>query len=504
MKVLIIDDEIIIRNGMVQVIPWSDHDYEILKPAASAEEALIRIKEEKPDIIISDIRMKGMSGLELVNQIAHYSYSKEVILLTGYDEFKYVQEAIKQNVSDYLLKTSSPEEILRSVNKARGRLEETRKYIRLKESAVEQVINDDIKRILQNTLDMKSFEQFMKKVPELTGAAYQIFVINTIVEKKHYYQAKKLWNTYIVGRWLIYNGQTLIITKRNANLSDEYLLQMAAKKIKEIYKEPLFVSNVITTLIDLPLAYEQAISLFLYKWLLPGHILIGKDDIKNRQGIPYQERYEEHENELLNCIRSGDEKLLKKWVEDFVSWIYRHPMATPKSIEGYIQNLYFNVTRYIDQISGLNQKLTNQLHPFPPSKEWFIDPVKSLTKFFIKLLIGFERIHRGSDMYVSDALFYMDKYLGDSITLQDVAKYVHIHPNYLGELIRKETSKSYLELLTDMRIKRAGDYLVNTTAKVKEISNLVGYSDPKYFTSIFKKHLGVTPSEYRSVDRKTT
>lgn len=498
MKVLIIDDEVIIRNGLVQVIPWDDHGFTILEPASSAEEALLRITEEQPDIIISDIRMKRMSGLELVKQISKFTYPKETILLTGYDEFSYVQEAIKQNVSDYLLKTSSPDEILAAVNKARKRLENTKKYMQLKESEVEQDINDQIKRLLKNEISDVSFTTFINRVPELAGAAYQVFIINTVVENNEFYQAEKLWNTYLVGRWMINNGQTLIITKRQPNLSDDYLLQIAAKKIKKIYEEPLCMSHVITTLKDLSEAYEQASSLLLYKWLLPGHILISEDDVNNRQGVSLQECYEEQELMLLNSIRSRDIKKLEEWVKSFVEWLYNHPMATPKSIEAYIQNLYFSVTRYIHRIGSQEIDSLSPLHSFSPSKDWFVDPVNSLTRLFQQLLTEFRRIDGGADMYVNDAKFYMEENLNCSITLQDVAKHVHIHPNYLSELIRKEIGQSYLELLTNMRIKRAEDHLKNTTAKVKEISRLVGYGDPKYFTSIFKKHFGMTPSEYRN------
>lgn len=497
MKVLIIDDEVMIRNGLVQVIPWNDHGFTILEPSPSAEDALLRIKEEQPEIIVSDIRMKRMSGLELVKKVTQFKYPKEIILLTGYDEFSYVQEAIKQNVSDYLLKTSSPDEILASVNKARKRLEDTKKYMQLQATEIEQAMNDQIKRLLRNKVSDISFTTLINRVPELSGDAYQVFVINTVIESNEFYQAEKLWNTYLVGRWLVHNGQTLIITKRQSNLGDDYLLQIAAKKIKEIYKEPLCMSHVITTLKDLSRAYEQATTLLLYKWLLPEHILISGDDVHNRQGVPLQECYKEQELRLLNSIRSRNIMKLEQWVRQFVDWLYKHPMATPKSIKAYIQNLYFNVTRYIHQIG--NQKADSMATPpsFTPSNEWFVDPVNSLTRLFQQLLTEFKRVDGGADMYVNDAKFYMEEHLKDSITLQDVAKHVHIHPNYLSELIKKETGQSYLELLTNMRIKRAEDHLVNTTAKVKEISHLVGYSDPKYFTSIFKKYFGITPSAYR-------
>lgn len=124
MRLLIVDDEVIIRTGLASVIAWHELGIELLQPAASAEEALTRMAEERPHILMTDIRMTGRSGLELAEEGLRLLPELEVIILSGYDDFSYAQQAIRQGVTDYLLKTSKPEEIIKTVLQAKQRITE--------------------------------------------------------------------------------------------------------------------------------------------------------------------------------------------------------------------------------------------------------------------------------------------------------------------------------------------------------------------------------------------
>ena len=120
MKVLIVDDEVIIRNGLSTVINWADNGFTVLTPAASAEEALQRIPVEMPEIIFTDIRMTGLSGLDMAHEVKQQYPEIEIIVISGYDEFSYAQQAMREGVSDYLLKTSRPGEIIEAAVQARA------------------------------------------------------------------------------------------------------------------------------------------------------------------------------------------------------------------------------------------------------------------------------------------------------------------------------------------------------------------------------------------------
>jgi two-component system response regulator YesN len=122
MNILIVDDEAIIRMGLCTVINWEALGMTLLPPAESAEEVLERIPGERPDVVLTDIRMSGMDGIELAKEIKRRLPDAEIIILTGYDDFRYAQQALREGVTDYLLKTSGPEEVIKAVMKAQQNL----------------------------------------------------------------------------------------------------------------------------------------------------------------------------------------------------------------------------------------------------------------------------------------------------------------------------------------------------------------------------------------------
>src|SRR5699024_4552161 len=168
MKVLIVDDEVMVQNAMINVLPWEEHSFQVLPPASSGEEALQLVHKHHPEIIISDIRMQGMTGLVFIRCLNAVKYPKEVIILLVYD------------VSDNLLKTSSLAEILESVNKARTRLAETKRFIQLKASKEEQNINRKLKTLLSRPLKDELFNEFIRENKSLSGAVYELILIDKV------------------------------------------------------------------------------------------------------------------------------------------------------------------------------------------------------------------------------------------------------------------------------------------------------------------------------------
>ncbi|MEF3329732.1 response regulator transcription factor [Oceanobacillus oncorhynchi] len=498
MKVLIADDEVIIREGISNIIPWSELGFTLLKPVSSAEEVIKQLELECPDILISDIRMKGMTGLELVSYIAKHNYQIESILLTGYDDFEYIQEAIRQNVCDYLLKTSSPDEIISAAERARKRLEKVKEYDHLKISEEERNVNNHIRAVLQNESAMFDYPYVVKSIPILTEPPYQLLLIDAVADSNSLQAHEELWNSYINGKWISLHSHTLILVKREKYLKDDYLLQVASRKIKEIYQKPIIMSSIVSSLDELPDLYKRVVSFIPYQWVLPDQPFLIEKDISNRNGIPYSENIIKHKDELMNCIKEGNEENLKKWVSDLVDWLFCHPNATPESIQFYVQNLYIESIRFINHLGGT--KGIDKYDSMPPIQKWFAHPKEALFSLFFIIFMNYKISYQKSTNYVEDSIMYMEKHLGEPITLKEIAAEIPVHPNYLSDVIRKKTGKSYVELLTDLRVKKASEYLMYTSISVKEITQLVGYNDSKYFTKIFKKSLGMTPTQYRDTN----
>lgn len=189
MKVLIVDDEVIIRTGLSTVIQWKDNGFTVLEPAASAEEALLRIPTERPEIIFTDIRMTGKSGLELVREVKREYPDMEMIIISGFDEFVYAQQALREGVSDYLLKTSRPDEIIDVALRAKQRLEQQRQKAE-QGRAKEAVVNRSFLRQLfasASSPNEQMVTELWNRYPGLLvdkgKQQLQIWIISTQVEE---------------------------------------------------------------------------------------------------------------------------------------------------------------------------------------------------------------------------------------------------------------------------------------------------------------------------------
>lgn len=495
MKVLIADDEVIIRDGISNVIPWEDLGFTLLEPVASAEEAIKQLDKECPDILITDIRMKGMSGLELVSYIAESQHQIESILLTGYDDFEYIQEAIRQNVCDYLLKTSSPEEIVAAVDRAKKRLERAKEYDQLKESEVERSVVDQLKTVLRKNLNTFNQDHLIASIPVLKEGPYQLLLIDEATNANDIQLNEEIWNSYINGKWFSYQNHTLILLKRDKYLKDDYLIQIASRKIKEIYGKPIIMSSAVSSLNELANLYKQVVSFIPYQLILTNNRMLTENDIIGRKGIPFTENMTAHRNNLIDSVKASDEQKLKQWTDQFVDWLIDHPESTPESIQFYVQHLYMESIQFIHQY-GHKESMDNY-DSIPPFHKWFQQPKESLFLLFSVISKNFTDCYQKSSNYVEDSIIYMQSHLGEPLSLKEVAEKIPVHPNYLSVVIRRKTGKSYVELLTDLRIKKAADYLLHTSINVKEVTKLVGYNDSKYFTKIFKKHYKMTPTQYR-------
>ncbi|QGH36801.1 response regulator [Gracilibacillus salitolerans] len=497
MRVLIVDDEVIIREGLRQVVSWSDHGFQLLEPAVSAEEAIKVMENNCPEIILTDIRMSGMSGLDLAAYVSEQELPAEVIVLTGYDEFSYAQEALRQGVSDYLLKASEPDAILDAVKKARDRLAATKEHVQWKQGERERCITSLIKKIVKDTYEQKEINQLKELIPELRAFAFQFILVDKQLPISEIVKMEKLWNTYVFGKWLQFEDKIAIIVTRDPRLEDEYLIQMAAKKISQQIGKPLLVSTVVSALSELPSSYREVKPLLLYQWILREKRMISLTLIKGRRGIAYAEKMKDHEEMLFNFIHTGNYQEFTNFMDELITWLFSHPQATPGSIQLYLQTLFISMLQFVNRIATSIGKDTKNYKSLLPPAEWFPSYKEFLLPSFTKIIDDYQNLVHRQNNYVQLAIHYMEIKLDQSVSLQEVADHVHVNPSYLSEMLRKETGASYVEFITELRMSKAVELLVHTPAKVKEVSNQVGYSDWKYFTSQFKKHFGLTPTQYR-------
>lgn len=510
MRIMIVDDEVIIRTGLCTVIDWKELGLELLPAAASGEEAMERIPAEKPHIVLTDIRMPGMDGIELAREVKALLPDTEIVILTGYDDFAYAQQALRQGVTDYLLKTSRPEEIIKAALKAKMNIMEkweSTKQENMRQAALRSQL---LERALQLGLqsDAEAEEQlriwFRKNGVDIDlasggPAGMQVMLISVSgweagIAELLKGAAENILFELLPCVSLMKKEHVLLVIRYEEGSTDQAGLTRALKRVTDTLKCTAFAAlgSIAQDYAGLQESYRSASEVFAYQGLLGSQGLFTLTDIRERSG-GRTVLTEKEEAELTAILMSDNATDLRHWVNQKVRALMEDTAATPMTAQGYLQSMIIAGHRWLER-SGSSAESLSAL----PVYEGGGRPEEEVFKILLAVM---KRFHQGLDQnryaYVYKSIAYIRDNLHQPISLQQVAGFVHINPNHFSEVFKRETGCTYIEFVTQERMKRAADLLQSTQAKVSDIARRVGYEDIKYFTQQFKKHTGQTPSEYR-------
>jgi two-component system response regulator YesN len=505
MKIMIADDEVIIRTGLAKVIKWEELGLELLTPAASAEEVLERIERERPDILLTDIRMSGKTGLQLAEEARQMLPHLEIIIFSGYDNFIYAQQAIRSNVSDYLLKTSKPEEILKTVLGVKKRIEEriqasSRNYSSLREERsrrIERLVihgqaDAQITEIIQSQPHLRVIliraEGWGDRMNE---EALLLFAIDNMSQE------------LLSSRSFVYKNHVVIVMSGSDSQADKLARRDGILRIARLLKCKLFAASGIAVdrIEDLHQSYQTAVAAIAYQAFLKQSYW-EYADIEGRKGGRMVCTLDE-EKELASILLEDDPIALKLWVQQVIDQFIADPEATPVTLEAAIRSISIAAHRWLDRVQSMHGRTAADV-PVQlalDSDQLETNPIESLFHHLFTIMKHYRsQLTNGRSTHVQRAVAYIEESLGHELGLQQVAEHVHLHPNHLSEIFKKETGMKFIDYVAATKIKRATQRLVESNAKISEIAGSVGYEDVKYFGQIFKKHTGKTPSEYREAE----
>ncbi|UNK18870.1 response regulator [Paenibacillus sp. N3/727] len=517
MKVLIVDDEVIIRTGLSTVINWEGSGFSVLEPAASAEEALQRIPCEQPDIIFTDIRMTGMSGIELAREVMNERPDTEMIIISGFDEFIYAQQAMREGVSEYLLKTSRPDEIIQAAIRAKARIEQRRQEDELGRTQERAVNRSFLRRLLASATlpDEKTVTEMWNRYPDLRitqGKHHlQVWIItfrhNDTAEEEgrapevlYHALGERLTELLPNGcEWLQWDDSILLLIRTELEREGISKLEYMIRKAGEELNSDIFAAcgQPVGDVRQLRRALDTAVEAASYEWLLCHKGYVHYEDISERKGVRVFCTMEE-EKELAAWLRAEDPGVLKSGITELLARLRCDHQATPSSVRGYLQTLIVAGHRWLERTA---LSIGRSYEPPNGDKldmtELAQRPEKVLMHHFETLIKQHAELVSGINP-VQRAVAYIHEHLGQGLSLQQVAKHVHMNSNYFSELFKRETGQNYIEFVTQAKMQKAMALLRETPAKISEVANEVGYEDMKYFNRLFKKFTGMTPSEYRA------
>ncbi len=527
-KVLIIDDEPIIRKGLTSIMNWSQLQCEICGEAADGEMGEEYILKLKPDIILTDIRMPKADGLTMIRRVKEISPESKIIILTGYRDFNYAQEAIKLGAFDYLLKPTKIEELTEVIKRTvqqldceKQRAEEIYRYKALYEKNIpllkEKLLYNLLYGLYLNDEDIESqMERFNLFIDEFVmgiidnesseekdGYALQLYqfgIISTLEEVLA--NEFSFISTALNNRWLLFvakpvSNEALDLEKLHGKLA--YLQEM----IENCFS--FTVSIAISTLgkgyKDLPLKFRECKSGLEHRFYLGGNTIISYSDLNSFFNVKDHTNLEMQQRQLIDHIKAGNQETVEETVESIRNYI-RELKADDRA---YIKSFYLSTLSAINTIrSTLMNQTENKsmnltsLYPMIESCDNIMDLNDILKEAARKAAESVNTYNnKNMKLLLKSAVEYLESHYNEPVTLNDVAEKLYVSTYYLSRMFKKELNKNFVDYLNEIRINHAKELLLDVRYKTYEVADAIGISDPHYFSKLFKKYVGITPTEYK-------
>lgn len=534
-KVMVIDDEPIIRTGLRHVVDWESLGFQIVAEAKNGIEALNKLENEAIDLIITDIKMPQMDGIELLKALREKDNPVKVILLSGYAEFAYAQKGLSLGAMDYLLKPMDPvniEEVLKKVHKRltdEKKKEEHTQYLNEKLELTRSFLRE---KVISDIIHGKNLDKLYTLIEEYDIPLTNHFVQVAIIELDDFEEQGEDWLLNGMYEEIADKVQTIIkqeLEKENhitsiismgglgsiniiiqaKDISDKEQLDAIISKVldKVLHKINNDLSLRIT--IGIGKVYEKVELTYLsyfnakeslkHKYVLGGnkiiHILQLDSHEQNKFIYPLEE-----EKILISYILFGDSKSAK-FLEELLDQIIKNNNYDLYKISLCFTQLATNIYqavqdkyRYIKEIYNLTEVKDLGFLKYKDIEEikvHFINNVTELIHVIQKYGLN------SNSTIVNMACEYVLEHIDEKITLASISEYLHISKNYFCSLFKQETGENFLDYLTKAKMDRAKVLLKEDNYKIYEISDLLGYKEKGYFSKLFKKYTGFTPAEYK-------
>lgn len=534
-KVLIVDDEPVIRKGIKNVIDWESMGCAICGEASDGIEGMDMIKELRPDIVITDIKMPGVDGLEMIRETKEIIPDGKIIILTGFRDFEYLQEAIKLGAFDYLLKPSKIPDITSIIKRAVDCLkkcanrEEEFKKLKLEfESKLpalrEKLLYDVMFKIIckegeiQEQMKMYSLEinSFVLIIIETDEAEedtsksqyekqlYQFGIINAFEES--FREDYKVYNVPLNNRQIVFIVQP---NKGQQDFADDIYKNIY--NLRDIINScfgltiTAAVSSLGSGVMNLPDKIREASEALEYKFYMGKDSIILYQDIKLfYRGMDFS-ILESQQKALIQSVRTGNEANVKIALKEIQSCINEHSMDGES-----LKNYYWNLINTINSIavparakddSGIEKVQTANIYNIVERCKTINELNLFLEHISLSIASKVNSFnHRTINSTLQRAIDYINVHYQESITLNDTAEHTYVSTFYLSRMFTKELGKNFIDYLNEIRIEKAKEFLLNTNYKTYEVAEMVGVRDAHYFSKLFKKYTGVTPSEYKDIN----
>lgn len=525
-KIIFADDEPIERAAFRIFIKNNFNNIEVIGEGASGFEAIKLAREKDPDIVVMDICMPGIGGLTAIREIKRNKPKIKFVILSAYSKFDYAQNALKLGVEDYILKPVKNQkmyEVIQSIItkiEAEKIREEESNILKHKVENIQPYIEDEfVMTVISGANDANYFDDMLKFLDMnsykwycLTAAGNSTGISELLFEKIQETVERvsgKVIGANIGGNGILFIPIKVLKDNQKLHTNSLELANYIQIKLKTEYSGEFYlgIGKAYDGYENLRISYIEALDACKYavKHKKPFYHV---SDIKDMRDVGDSDDKKQLVSmndvglNLFDNICTGDFDVSTRTMNEFLNELRTIYGSQLSPIRDRIyqltliieNNVYGTFGKHFKKklIQDTKSETINEIKDFKSLKMWLMLYLRNLTEFINDI-----KLSKSSSNLVINALDYINKNYKDNFTLEDVADTLSVSPFYLSKLIKEITGKNFTDHLTDKRINHAKELLLNTDMTIKEITYEVGFNSQSYFSTIFKKIVGVTPSDYK-------
>ena len=543
LKIFLAEDEVVIRETIKKMIPWEELGFELVGEAADGEMALPLLLRQKPDLLITDIKMPFMDGLTLARLAKKELPNLKIVILSGYDDFNYAKQAISIGVEDYLLKPITKKALIERLSEIRSRYEDEKtqkeyyeKFLREMQAYEKNSSRDFFEALVRGTMDtMEVYKKAEKIGLDIVAEAYNILIFTMNCEedfsgqKEEYSEweaesllllegfftgnpSATLFRSNVFSYGVLIKGQKEKIEEETRKCVEE--IQKILNRKTERRQWFLAAGQPVERLSQIQKSYHTASRAFSQRYLYDENILY-YDEMKtievhsNAEESAVNEYLQKVDVNALNpailqkFLSNGLQEETKNFVKDYFYAIGQEPLES-NIFRNYVAlNVRFSVISFLKGL-GCDTKEVDSENTEEMLAECGknIENAISYAENMISQAIILRDQNSGNKnrSILKNAVDFIEShYMEEEISLNTVANVANVSANHFSALFSQNMGQTFIEYLTSLRMNKAKELLRCTGMRSSEIAGEIGYKDAHYFSYLFKKTQGMTPSDYRKV-----
>ena len=526
--VVVADDEDEIRRGIVNKVNWSELGFKVVGEACNGVEALELVEKLEPDLLLTDIQMPFLSGIQLARKVREIRPMVQIAFLSGFDDFAYAQQAIQYNIINYMLKPISSKELEEELHKIKDIIDEKFKRFTSEESVKQGEKAEFILSLLLDgdheefsEIDKREFIERGISCGLLRNASIDNLLFTVIVTAVYHNEENKTTRANVSGVNMILEkyvnsvscylkGRIVSIVAASPAQSKKYLHILVDEIIQSVNRIMgltcvVGVSRSTSSITNCRESYLEAMHALSYSHQKESKVHFIADE--ERVESVNQEMIQASTATLEDLLRGGSIEELRTYLDEFSDKITTGKIA-PALADFLIAQMAAAIFRVVYAVAGDSsiEWLDNHFH-FNAYHNKVGQVIESYGKYTELCLAAKELIieqrKKSGEVLCDKAIDIINTRFDDhDLSIVSVSNEIAVSPNYLSALIKKTTGCTFVELLTKRRMEKAKELLLCTSLKIREVAERSGYRDQHYFSYCFKKTMGKSPNQCRRENEK--